>query len=244
MSLPVRRDLNISGVLGGSEGGIFNIVSINGLGKIEGDIDCVGFVCNGKASIRGFVQAEHIVVNGSSSFRNVDTGKMRINGRSDFAGVVQCAGEFRIDGYAKVGSQLTCEQIGLNGFLSVKGNCSAESFESRGSFRIQGLLNAGTIDIELHSECRAREIGGDRIFVRKSRKANPVAKLLKALTFNSEQLTAETIEGDDIQLEYTKADIVRGNHVSIGPGCEIGLVEYSGKFAQHQDAKVKDSRKI
>ncbi|MFC3768158.1 cell shape determination protein CcmA [Paenibacillus sp. GCM10012303] len=163
---------------------------------------------------------------------------------SKFAGVVQCAGVLRIDGYAKVGSQFTCERIGLNGFMSLKGNYSAESFESRGSFRIQGLLNAGTIDIELHSECRAREIGGDRICVRKSRKANPIAKLVKALTFNKEQLTVETIEGDDIQLEYTKADIVRGNHISIGPGCEIGLVEYSGKFAQHQDAKVKDRRKI
>lgn len=244
MSVFVRRDLNISGVFGGSDGGIFNIVSINGLGTIEGDLDCVGFVCNGKASVRGFVKAENVVVNGSTSFRTIDTGKMRINGRSVIAGAVHCAGEFRIDGYAKIGGQLSGEQIGLNGFLSVKGNCSTESFQSQGSFRILGLLNAGTINIDLHSECRVKEIGGEHIVVRKSRKANPIAKLVKALIFNNDHLTVETIEGDDIQLEYTKADIVRGTNISIGPGCEIGLVEYKGKFTQHKDAKVTDSRKI
>ena len=35
------------------------------------------------------------------------------------------------------------------------------------------------------------------------------------------------IEGDDVDLEYTQADVVRGRRVRIGEGCSIGRVEYS-----------------
>ena len=35
------------------------------------------------------------------------------------------------------------------------------------------------------------------------------------------------IEGDDVDLEYTEADVVRGRRVRIGEGCSIGRVEYS-----------------
>ena len=34
-------------------------------------------------------------------------------------------------------------------------------------------------------------------------------------------------EGDDVVLEYTQADVVRGRRVRIGEGCSIGRVEYS-----------------
>ena len=37
-----------------------------------------------------------------------------------------------------------------------------------------------------------------------------------------------TIEGDQVELEYTQAKVVRGKYVRIGAGCEIDRVEYSG----------------
>ncbi|MCL6576409.1 hypothetical protein [Kyrpidia sp.] len=42
----------------------------------------------------------------------------------------------------------------------------------------------------------------------------------------------ETIEGDDIYLENTRARVVRGTRVQIGPGCQIGLLEYSEDFSK------------
>ena len=35
-------------------------------------------------------------------------------------------------------------------------------------------------------------------------------------------------EGDTVELELTKAEVVRGRFVRIGPGCEIARVEYTG----------------
>jgi len=45
-------------------------------------------------------------------------------------------------------------------------------------------------------------------------------------------------------VEYTKAEVIRGKKVEIGPGCEIGLVEYNEQFHCAKDASVKKQIKI
>jgi hypothetical protein len=53
-------------------------------------------------------------------------------------------------------------------------------------------------------------------------------------------LYADQIEGDKVELEHTEAGVVRGNHVKIGPGCEIGRVEYRDKLEVHKGSTVKE----
>ncbi|WP_176706579.1 polymer-forming cytoskeletal protein [Paenibacillus hemerocallicola] len=244
MSMNIRRDLNISGVLGGCSGGTFNKVTINGHGTVNGDLDCIGFTCNGKTSVRGKVTAEIIEVNGSASFGGeIRTGKLRINGKSEMEGAVS-ARNFRSDGHTKVGGDMTGEEVEINGSFKVNGNCDAERFRARGTFRIDGLLNAETIDIDLYAECRAREIGGESISVRKTGIDSPFGKLMKALIFPKDALIADTIEGDEVRLEYTTAGVVRGTNVTIGPGCHIGLVEYKDGYRRDIDAVVIESRQM
>ncbi|WP_157807534.1 hypothetical protein [Geobacillus kaustophilus] len=43
-------------------------------------------------------------------------------------------------------------------------------------------------------------------------------------------------------MEYTRAAVVRGDRVTIGPGCDIGLVEYHTAFAQDKKAAVNEKR--
>ncbi|MNR67595.1 hypothetical protein D3C85_1916860 [compost metagenome] len=57
-------------------------------------------------------------------------------------------------------------------------------------------------------------------------------------------VTVAVIEGDDIYLENTRAKVVRGNQVVIGPGCEIDLVEYKVLLEKKKGANVKGSRKM
>jgi hypothetical protein len=52
------------------------------------------------------------------------------------------------------------------------------------------------------------------------------------------------IEGDFIDLEYTTADIIRGNIVIIGPGCNVGRIEYRDQITVHPEAKVGKVEKI
>ena len=96
----------------------------------------------------------------------------------------------------------------------------AESVHLTGSAVIQGLLNAETVEI---SASRGIRIGGSSIRIYK-----PTQVSLLGL-FHGSVSCAQVgdIEGDDVDLEYTQADVVRGRRVRIGEGCSIGRVEYS-----------------
>ena len=54
------------------------------------------------------------------------------------------------------------------------------------------------------------------------------------------RLVTDTIEGDDIYVEYTTAKTVRGNNVRIGDGCDIGLVEYKNSFELDKGSQIKE----
>ncbi|SDD00610.1 protein CcmA, bactofilin family [Paenibacillus sp. UNCCL117] len=238
-----RGDLNIDGIMTGVGGGEYRFVTINGHGTINGDVDCLTFSSNGRAVVRGAVEAaERVDVNGAATFeQKLAAGEVRINGKADIGGALH-AELLRVDGHMKVGEGLSGESVEVNGYLGVHGSCEAELFRSRGCFRIGGLLNAGKIEVELYVECRAKEIGCETVEVRRPLSANPFGKLVRTL-FSGDMLIAGTIEGDDIYLESTKAEIVRGKRVKLGAGCEIGLVEYSESYEQSPEARVRDSRK-
>jgi len=89
------------------------------------------------------------------------------------------------------------------------------------------------------AESSADEIGGGKITVKKKR--NSLLPLFKG---SEGSLRAKVIEGDEVSLENTKADVVRGNKVKIGQGCEIGLVEYRSDLLEDKNATIKISKKI
>ena len=68
--------------------------------------------------------------------------------------------------------------------------------------------------------------------------------ILSPLNFYKAHLKAETIEGDDVYLEHTTAQVVRGNTVTIGEGCEIDLVEYRTDFKKTPGASVLKDMKV
>jgi len=54
------------------------------------------------------------------------------------------------------------------------------------------------------------------------------------------RLNVELIEGDDIFLEATDAQIVRGSRVKVGNGCRIDTVEYSESLEVSPRATVQN----
>ena len=55
---------------------------------------------------------------------------------------------------------------------------------------------------------------------------------------------AESIEGDEISIEYTSAKTVTGKDVKIGEGCEIELLQYSENAEISPKAKIGRCEKI
>ncbi|MDB5055459.1 MAG: hypothetical protein JWM44_3509 [Bacilli bacterium] len=220
-----RRNLTISGI-GSSNGGTVRVAKIEGIGRVDGDIICSDFILNGKADIHGSIKASTAEINGTVVVEgNLHSDRLRINGK------------------VIVDSDLIGENMQLNGMASVKGKCEMEKFNAIGRLQV-GVLNAGNIQITLHGNSNIAEIGGEHIQIRKAPGID-FAKWLKVLPIPlGNKLTAQTIEGDYVYVEYTTAAVVRGINVTIGPGCEIGLVEYKTKFDQDKGSKVKSLEQL
>ena len=106
-------------------------------------------------------------------------------------------------------------------------------------------LTADKIEIHIGGRCRAKEIGGERIEVRRA-SHSLLAGLVRILDVNSgvSRLETTVIEADEISLEDTTADVVRGKRIEIGAGCRIGTVEYEEKLSVRDDAEVRDRRQV
>ncbi len=159
--------------------------------------------------------------------------KVRITGESIIQGNLECS-RMRVVGQIQVLGNVQSDEVKVVGQMSVQGNCSCESFHARGAFSIGGLLNAGDISVKLFGPCEAKEIGCEHIAVRRTLRGFGDHK----------RLTVDVIEGDDIHLESTRANVVRGKRVVIGPRCEIGLVEYQDEFRESAQSHVGESRQV
>jgi len=54
-------------------------------------------------------------------------------------------------------------------------------------------------------------------------------------------LTADRIEGTEVNLEGTTAEFVKGEEVRIGPHCKIGVVE-AQELVVHESSEVRERR--
>lgn len=237
-----KGNLKISGS-GSSPGGVFNDVSINGSGNINGDVECSILKISGSGDVHGNVKAVMVKINGSGDIEgSVEAEDISLNGSGDIEGSVNCK-TLKINGSGDIGSDVSADEVKIMGSGGINGNCEAEIFNSQGGFKINGLLNAGEINIEINGRCSVKEIGGERIQVRNAMNST-LGSLLKLFSSNAGKLTSDVIEGDDIYLESTIADVVRGKNVYIGPGCVVGKVEYINEIKISNESKVNDTVKF
>jgi cytoskeletal protein CcmA (bactofilin family) len=219
-------DLKINGS-GSAAGGRYTSVFIKGNGRIEGDLDCVYLEINGQCNMNGNVKAGSVKVHGISSIKgNLETEKAKIHGTTDIEG------------------NLSVEKAETYGSISVDGDCNAEVFKIEGTFEIEGLLNAGELELSLYGPSSAREIGGEKITVKRKGKYDLWGIKSLIMPGVNKELTVDIIEGDDIYLENTIAKVVRGNNITIGSGCKIDLVEYKDNFKQNEESDVGTHKKI
>ncbi|MBA2876598.1 polymer-forming cytoskeletal protein [Thermaerobacillus caldiproteolyticus] len=227
-----------------TSGGTFNKVKIRGDGTINGDLRCDQWKVFGNADVSGNVEAKTVDVFGQANIRgNAEVGSIKIFGEMDIHGY-SVIKDLNLRGVVRISENLVGGAIHGYGEIKIDHDCEADSFSVKGVVEVGKTLNAEHIDLYLHvADSRIAEIGGKTIRVTKSKVFN-VLHFLKRLSHDSAKLWVETIEGDEIYLEHTNAKIVRGNHIIIGPGCDIELVEYQESFQQDEKATVRESKKI
>lgn len=243
----MKIDMNICGT-GTAIGGEYGKVTVSGSGKIQGNVRCISFTGSGSTKVAGNVESEE---------KFSCSGSAKIQGNLTCGGKVGCSGAFRCEGNVKA-SQMSCSgaakiagaaeakdahfsgavtvlalkagSLCCSGSTHVEKSVDADEAELSGRIEIGDLLNAETIRIQLDSkyhESRIGSIGGSDISVKAKRRR-----------FSSGgKLTTSTVEGDEIYLENTTADTVRGKNVTLGPGCVIRRVEYAGNFSAAPDSQ-------
>ncbi|CKF98579.1 Uncharacterised protein [Bacillus paranthracis] len=144
----------------------------------------------------------------------------------------------KVRGMIDIAGKLSGDFVDVKGALNVRENIEVEDLSLNGGLESDGLLNAENIQISLRYEgSKVREIVGKKITIRKK------ARFLPFISHVG-NLQTSIVEGDDIYLEHTIADVVRGNNVTIGPGCEISVVEYHTSFNQKGNTVVKEHKQI
>lgn len=228
------RDLRING-MGKAAGGTYGKIGTDGIATLNGDIVCNTLTSNGTLKMKGSIRGGQFRMNGKGTVEgSLDGEKLRVDGMLKIDGNMR-AEQVDIHGMLTLDGNASGDSMDLDGGIKLEGNAEFETFKVHGGFQVGGMLNAGTVEIAMAGACRVKEIGGEVIRVRRI----PSTRNLLALFSPSlaVRLTADVIEGDEIVLEETKAGVVRGSSVRIGPGCEIGRVEYK----QHYEVDPKAS---
>lgn len=231
-----EQNLIINGS-GDYPGGHYDKISIRGDGNILTDVDCTILKVFGNCEAFENVKTGSVKVFGEAEIKgNMSANEMLIMGNMTIGGMSELK-KIKILGTLDSGEGLTGDEAVIKGTVSVKGDVEYENFDLHGGLEVKGLLNADRIKIVLRfGDSTVEEIGGGKITIKRK-------SAFLSFGDNDASLTVKVIEGDEIFLENTKADFVRGNKVKVGSGCQIGLVEYTNEFTQDVPSSVKMSNK-
>ncbi len=253
-----QNDIHISGG-GKMGGGRYGSVNISGSGKLQGSIECdsmhVSGACKveeGDLTVHGELHCSGATnVEGSLAVKNAKiSGSLSTEGGAVIEEALGVSGSFKSEGELRVGSlsvsgvcktegSISGNEIAVSGVLQTPGDVQAERFSASGALSIDGLLNAETVTIELSGDSMIRSIGGGRVQVKKKSGSFVILGFKRRVHLNCEQ-----IEADEIDLEYTDCETVRGVNVRIGPECVIDRVEYSGSLTTDPNCTVREKVKV
>ncbi|MGL5417781.1 MAG: hypothetical protein ACRDAU_19085 [Clostridium sp.] len=207
--------------------------------KIVGEADFLGEcitknlkICGEGKAIENLIVDEGKIVGSLNCLKNLNIRKkLKVVGNIDIIDNLE-GEELEVSGEVKVKNDFKIKKSKINGELIVEKDCIGDSFYLGGKAEVNGLLSHDYIEIKLLGDSKIKEIGGEKIIIKKYEK----------LFINKKgTLNVETIEGDYIYLENTVCKEVRGEEVIIGENCIIDYVEAKGNLKIHKESKVKES---
>lgn len=234
-----QMNMSISGS-SSMPGGEYDKVSISGAGTVKGNLRCTRLHCSGAAEIEGDVCCtEEIRSSGAVRIAgSAQCGQLSASGSFHVETAMQVQTRASVSGSVQIGTQLTADEISASGCLQagsvrcrsysgsgscrISGDLEAETVSLSGGVEISGLLNAESVALSPNRLVRIGAIGGGQIRILPERTSG----FLGLFRSTPDCARIGTIEGDDVELEYVEAEIVRGRNVRIGKGCRIGHVEY------------------
>ncbi len=230
--------ISISGA-GKLSGPIYaEVVKVSGAGKIDGDVDALQVKSSGSMKITGNVKSEEVKCSGALKVEgDVSTKIFRNSGGGKIVGRLD-ATEVKNSGSLNVEGPIVAKEL-----IEASGSLDAQSLESEeirlsGAFKVENHIKADDIKIDIAGNSSAKSIEGDYVEVRPG-SSNRWGRWLSS----GGTLKVDTIKGKELRLENVKADLVEGDNVEIGPGCNIKEAR-AKSLRVHEDAKVNKRTKL
>ncbi|MBQ1410364.1 MAG: polymer-forming cytoskeletal protein [Oscillospiraceae bacterium] len=234
-------------------------LSCSGAGKVEGAVHAEQMQIIGAFSTEDSCEISgDLDVAGSLTTE----GACSVGGHSSVKGTLKveesfCASDVELQGSLHVDGNLRATKLDVKGNLTVENNVEAEIFKADGPVEINGELNAESVELLLRGENLIESIVGGSVCVKK---ADDNSYARRGININLDfsffkssfhvsngkrpHLAADLIEADEIDLEYTDCETVRGVNIHIGPECVIDRVEYSGTLTTDANCTVREKVKI
>lgn len=232
-----KGSVSIAGA-GKVAGGEYHTVKISGSGRVEGNLVAEELRISGAGKVEGAAKVREIVVSGTGKFEGpVEAETLQCAGVCKIEAELH-AKEVRVSGALKVEGNVKAAYFKASGGIKVEGDLEADLVSLSGKVAVHGLLSADRVEMKLEDTSTVREIGGGTIEVRRRRGGGFLEELGLSFLRRPGTLQASSIEGDEVYLEGTQAELVRGKKVTIGPGCRIGRVEYEESLEVHPEAFV------
>ena len=194
-------------------------------------------------------------IDGVVTFPGGSFDELRIDGVCTAEGAIE-ANILDIDGVFTAKDDVRADELDCDGVVTIQGNLRVKKAKIDGVTTIQGakmeadhIVCNGVLTadnqisadiIEADGFINAREIVGDRIYIRSFRRSSVFKIFLKVReAFGDPDFSKiNLIEATTIELRGVRAQAVNGQNVIIGPACIIDRVDCSGTLKVDTDAKV------
>lgn len=201
------------------------------------------------------VNVNSVKVEGVCKFKDkVTDEKVNCEGIVKFKDDIDCK-ILEAEGLLRINGNIRAyEKIGIDGVLKMHSNISAESLKFEGVPIIYGKIEADEVRFYFMEYGFGSEIFGSFIKIRRKAeiKESPVKInnniinriYLGNAKIHHDKFSVNLMEADEISIEHTICNMLRGGKVYVGEGCEIENLEYSESLEIHPDANVKNAVKI
>lgn len=201
--------------------GEYDAVKVSGAAKLAGDVRCASFSVSGSLGGSGSISC---------------SGGVHLSGSASIGGPVS-AGELKASGAFKC-EGLHGGELRVAGSARVDGDMEGDSIRVSGSINCSGLVNADRVEIHIGGACSAGSIGGGEIGIYSENRSGGLSRILFGKNSHGTMSVEESIEGDNVYLEYVTCPSVTGRSVTIGPGCRIDSVQYGETVEISPEARV------
>lgn len=235
------QDINIKKA-GTIESGKYNNIFVKGGGTVKGDIECNTYSIDGASIAKGNITAANFKIGGMTTIEgSLNAGTIEIAGNTEVKGGIKAANA-KVEGHCGSKNDMEIDDLYVKGSITARANCIAKKVDCSGFFEVSGILQCGTLILNINGTSTAKEIKCEKIDVRKQE--NFASRLQGLLKKSKQGIDAETVEAKEIYMESANVKVLRGDNVIIGPDCNIELVEYKNNIEIKGNSKVKEQRKL